>query len=403
MGGVRKAWLAIVTGVAVAVAGGIAPVSAQSIKIGDINSYSRIPAFTQPYRNGLDLAVEEINRAGGVLGRDLEIISRDDGGTPAQAVTAAGELVSRHGAAVLVGTFFSNVGLAVSDFAKQRKVLFLASEPLTDAIVWEQGHRYVYRLRPSTTMQAAMLADQAAKLPAVRWATIAPNYEYGQSAVTAFKRELSRRRPDVQWIGEQWPAQGRLEAGPTVEALAALKPDAIFNATFAADLAKFVREGNLRGLFKDRPVVSFLSGEPEYLDPLKDETPTGWVVTGYPWSMLETVEHRRFRDAYMRKFSEHPHLGSVVGYATVYSVAAAIQRAGSTDTEKMVDAFSGLELDSPFGRIRYRAGDHQSTLGAFVGRLAVQDGKGVMVDWFYADGAHYLPAEAEAAKLRPAN
>ena len=168
MGGVRKAWLAIVTGVAVAVAGGIAPVSAQSIKIGDINSYSRIPAFTQPYRNGLDLAVEEINRAGGVLGRDLEIISRDDGGTPAQAVTAAGELVSRHGAAVLVGTFFSNVGLAVSDFAKQRKVLFLASEPLTDAIVWEQGHRYVYRLRPSTTMQAAMLADQAAKLPAVR-------------------------------------------------------------------------------------------------------------------------------------------------------------------------------------------------------------------------------------------
>lgn len=403
MGGVRVTLRAIAAGVAMLMAVGTAPATAQSIKIGDINSYSRIPAFTQPYRNGLDLAVEEINRSGGVLGRDIEIISRDDGGTPAQAITAAGELVSRHGAALLIGTFFSNVGLAVSDFAKQRKVLFLASEPLTDAIVWEQGHRYVYRLRPSTTMQAAMLADEAAKLPAKRWATIAPNYEYGQSAVTAFKRELSKRRPDIEWIGEQWPAQGRLEAGPTVEALAALKPEAIFNATFAADLANFVREGNLRGLFKDRPVVSFLSGEPEYLDPLKAETPAGWIVTGYPWQGLDTAEHKRFLDAYMRKFNEHPHLGSVVGYATVQSVAAAIRRAGSTDTEKMVDAFKGLEVDSPFGRIRYRAGDNQSTLGAFVGRLAVRDGNGVMVDWFYADGGRYLPPEAEAAKLRPAN
>jgi len=398
-----KGWLAFAVGAAMLVAGGAVPSRAQSIKIGDINSYSRIPAFTQPYRNGLELAVDEINRGGGVLGRDLEIISRDDGGTPAQAVTAAGELVSRYGVSLLVGTFFSNVGLAVSDFAKQRKVLFLASEPLTDAMVWEQGHRYVYRLRPSTTMQAAMLAVEAAKLPAVRWATIAPNYEYGQSAVAAFKRELSKRRPDVQWIGEQWPALGRLEAGPTIEALAALKPDAIFNATFAADLAKFVREGNLRGLFNDRPVVSFLSGEPEYLDPLKGETPPGWIVTGYPWESLATPEHVRFRDAYMQRFSAHPALGSVVGYATAYSVAAAIKRAGSTDTEKLADAFAGLAVDTPFGRIRYRAGDHQSTLGAFVGRLAVKDGKGVMVDWFYADGARYLPDEAEAAKLRPAN
>ena len=95
---------------------------------------------------------------------------------------------------MLAGTFFSNIGLAVSDYAKQKKVLFLAAEPLTDAITLSKGNRYTFRLRPSNYEQAAMLADEAAKLPAKKWATIAPNYEYGQSAVAVFKKLLSAKR-----------------------------------------------------------------------------------------------------------------------------------------------------------------------------------------------------------------
>ena len=212
------------------------------IKIGEINSYSAIAAFTHPYRNGWQLAVDEINAAGGVLGRQIEVISRDDGGKPEDAVRTANELVSNEKVALLAGTFLSNVGLAVADFANQNKVLFVAAEPLTDAIVWEKGSRYVFRLRPSTYMQAAMLAEEAAKLPAKRWATIAPNYEYGTSFVANFKKLLSARRPDIEWVGEQWPANQKLDAGPTVEVLIQVKPEAIFNAEFGGDLIKLVRE-----------------------------------------------------------------------------------------------------------------------------------------------------------------
>jgi branched-chain amino acid transport system substrate-binding protein len=379
-----------------------APAQQGPIKIGEINSYTAIAAFTVPYRNGWTLAVEEINAAGGVLGRKLEVVSRDDGGKPENAVRLAGELVGDDKVALLAGTFLSNIGLAVADYATENKVLFVAAEPLTDAIVWQKGSRYVFRLRPSTYMQAAMLAEEAAKLPAKRWATIAPNYEYGTSFVANFKKLLQAKRPDVQWVAEQWPALGKLDAGSTVEALLQAKPDAVFSAEFGGDLIKFVREGTTRGLFTGRSVVSALSGEPEYLDPLKDEAPSGWIVTGYPWYAIDTPEHKKFLKAYQNRFHDYPRLGSVVGYTTFKAIAAAIAKAQSTDTDKLIAAMAGLRVDSPFGPILFRAIDHQSTMGAYVGKLAVKDGKGVMVDFHYDDGQNYLPSDAEVKELRAA-
>ncbi len=377
--------------------------AADPIRIGDLNSYTRLPAFTVPYRNGWQLALEEVNGAGGVLGRQIKVISKDDGGTPGDAVTAANDLVAKEKAVVLFGTLLSNVGLAVSDFAKQRKVPFIAAEPLTDTIAWSQGNAYTFRLRPGTYVQAAMLAEEAAKLPAKRWATVAPNYEYGKSAVEAFKTLLSAKRSDIEWVGEQWPALFKIDAGATVQALARTNPEAIYNVTFGADLTKFVREGKLRGLFEGREVASVLGGEPDWIDPLKDEAPEGWLVTGYPWYALETPEHVEFREAYMKRFDDYPRLGSVVGYTTLKTLAKAITAAGSTDADAILKAMSGLEVLSPLGPITFRAADQQSTMGTFVGRLTVKDGMPRMVDWRYGDGKVYLPSEAEAAKMRPAN
>lgn len=374
---------------------------AQDIKIGEINSYSLLPSFTEPYRKGWQLAVEEINAAGGINGKKLVVISKDDSGKPADAQTAANELVSSEGVAMLTGTFLSNIGLAVSDFANQKKVFFLAAEPLTDAVTWAKGNKYTFRLRPSNYMQAAMLVEAASKLPAKRWATIAPNYEYGQSAVAVFKKLMSEKRPDIQWVDEQWPPQGKIDAGPVVQAVAQANPEAILNVTFGPDLVKLVREGNTRGLFKGREVVSFLTGEPEYLDPLKDETPEGWIVTGYPWYSIKTPEHDAFLKAYQAKYNDYPRLGSIVGYQTIKAAAAILAKAGSTDTDKLIAAAEGISMPSPFGEITFRKIDHQSTLGAFVGKTAQKDGKGVMVDATYKKGADYLPGDAEVEKLRP--
>jgi len=344
-----------------------------------------------------------VNAAGGVLGRPLEFIFRDDQGKPGEAIKIAEELMTREGTVMLTGTILSNVGLAISSLAAEKKYVYLASEPLADALVWGKGNDYTFRLRASTYMQAAMLAEQAAKTDAKTFATIAPNYAYGKDAVAAFKKALLALKPDVEFIAEQWPAVFKIDAGAEVQAIERAKPDAIYNVTFGPDLAKFVREGTTRGLFEGRTTYGLLSGEPEYLDPLKDEAPEGWIVTGYPWYDFKSGPNKDFVDSYQARWDNHPGIGSLVGYMTVQSVVAVLEKAGSTDSEAIRVAFADLGVETPVGPITFRAIDHQSTMGAFVGKTTLRDGGGVMVDWSYKKGSDYLPSDAEVMKLRPGN
>ena len=375
----------------------------QTIKIGEINSYKAQPAFLMPYKNGWNLALDQVNAAGGVLGKKLEVVSRDDNANPGDTIRVAQELIAREQVQLLFGGYLSNTGLALTDFAKQKRIFFLAAEPLTDKIVWADGNKYTYRLRPSTYMQVAMLVPEAAKLKKKRWALVYPNYEYGQSAAATFKKLLKAAQPDVEFVTEQATPLGNLDAGATVQALADAKPDAIFNVLFSADLGKFVREGNTRGLFKDRSVVSLLTGEPDYLDPLGAEAPVGWIVTGYPWYSIDTAANRKFVADYEARYHDYPRLGSVVGYAAMMSIANGLKKAGSTDPDKLAAAFKVLNVDTPFGPITYRPQDNQSTMGAFVGVTALKDGKGVMTSYRYIDGASVQPSDAEVKKLRPAD
>jgi len=119
------------------------------------------------------------------------------------------------------------------------------------------------------------------------------------------------------------------------------------------------------------------------------------ALCGWQWN-----EHRRFREAYQKRWKDYPRLGSVVGYTAVHAVAAALRKAGSDDSEKLVEAMKGLQMPSPFGPVTWRALDHQATMGAYVGQLSKKSGQGVMVNWRFADGAQFLPGAEEVKALR---
>src|SRR5205085_11511191 len=138
---------------------------------------------------------------------------------------------------VLVGTFLSHIGLAVTDFAGKEKAFFLAAEPLSDKITWQNGNKYTFRFRPSTYMQVAMLMPDAIAAKKKRWALLYPNFEYGQSAVEAFKTLLKKAQPDVEFVTEQAPPLGKVDAGAVVQAIDDAKPDAVFNVLFGPDLS----------------------------------------------------------------------------------------------------------------------------------------------------------------------
>ena len=372
-----------------------------AVRIGELNSYGRFAAFAVPYRNGMQLAEEEINANGGVLGgRKLEIVFRDDGSTPGDAVRVAQELLTRENVKFLAGTFLSNVGLAVADFANQKQTLFLATEPLSDAITMAQGNPYTYRVRPSTYMQTRMLVEAVKAKGVKTWAIVAPNYEYGQSAVANFKRLIELATPGAKIVAEQYPALGKIDAGATVAALENAKPAGIFNCLFGADLTVFVREGNTRGLFEKRTVASLLTGEPEYLLPLGEEAPKGWIVTGYPWEQITEPAHKAFIDAYRAKFNDTPRLGSFLGYSVGFMLRDLLTKAGSTDTEKLIAALQDFKFASVAGPVVVRALDHQSTMGAWVGETTREGKVGTMKNWKYEDGASYLFPEAEVKAAR---
>ena len=399
----RRAVLAGVaaTGLGASVRAAQAQASAP-IKVGELNSYTRLAAFCIPYRNAMQLALDEINGKGGVLGRKLEFIIRDDGGTTGDATRVAEELVTRENVSMLVGTFLSNVGLAVADYANQRKMLFLDSEPLSDAITMAQGNRYTFRVRPSSYMQTKMLVDAVKGKPVDRWAIVCPNYEYGQSAAANFKRLIKEANPKAEFVAEQYPALGRVDAGATVNALAQARPHGIFNALFGPDLPPFVREGNTRGLFEGKTVASLLTGEPEYLLPLGEETPEGWIVTGYPWEQITDAKHKAFVDAYRAKFNDTPRLGSLLGYVVVNMTKDLIEKAGGTDTEKMIATFEDMRFDTAIGPVTMRGIDHQSTHGAWVGETTLKGRAGAMRNWRYVDGASVMFPEAEVKAARKA-
>ncbi len=375
------------------------------IRIGEINSYSGIAAgFTQPYRQAVEMAVDEVNARGGLLGRRVEVVFRDDKGNPAEAIKYAQELAVAEKVSLLAGTYLSNVGLAVSDFAKMHQILFVAAEPLTEAITWSQGHRYVFRVRPNTYSQGRMLAERAARLPYRKWAVIGPNYEYGRRAWETFWARLKELKPDVHVVGEHWPTLAKLEPGGYVTALLGQQPEALYISLFGSDWLAFAREGESRGLFQKTFSVGILLGEPEYLDPLKLEAPEGMLVTGYPWYDITLPAHRAFVDKFTARTGRHPVAGALVGYVTFQSIFAAVRKAQSTDTERLVTALEALKVETPIGPITFRPFDHQSTMGAWVGTTKRDPARGVavMTDWEYVPGERVLPSEAEVRRMRDA-
>ena len=373
-----------------------------AIRIGEINTYSpsALSGFMATYKKGVELAVAEVNAGGGVLGRPLEVLYRDDELSTAVAAQRAEELLTKEKVDLIAGTFTSDVGVSVAKVADRLKRVFVATEPRTDALIWQGGSRYVFRIRTSQSMMVSMLASHAEKMREKRWAIVAPSYEGGKRIAAIFRDRLAAMRPDTVITGEHYFTLGKMNR-QVVDEIAAGNPEVIFAVVYGSDLLPFVREGKAQGLFRNRQVVNPLAGDPEYLDTLGAETPEGWLVLGYPADEDARPEHQAFVKAYRKAAGAAPDAAALTGYIGFKAIAAGIARAGSVDTEALVRGFRGLEFDSPIGKLRIRSGDHQATVGHWIGRLACKGGKGVLVDWKFLDGAGFLPPEAEAAKLRP--
>lgn len=381
-----------------------------TLKIGGIYAYTTWATLANKYREGFELAIKDVNDKGGIHGRKIEVLWRDDKANPSVSSTVATELRLRDKVDFFVGCQFSNLSLAMSDYAKHYKIAYLGIG-MADSLTLEKGTPYNFSVQNQSYNTAAIVAELVKNWKGRRLALIAPNYESGHAMAKALKTAIAKEVPDAVWIAEQYPALGRLEAGPTVMALKKDNPDIVINHLFSSDLAAFVREGRKRGLFSGRKVIGLVAGDVENIEMLGDENPTEFAaVLGYPGTVIHMQSHEKFVAHYRKVYGTDPYLGSLLGYNAGLFVIAALQKLspedltsenGHVNQEKLIKALEGAVIDSPVGKLEMRAMDHRSTLGTWVGRLDKVDGKWQMVDFEYKGGDKYLPPKEMVERLRP--
>ena len=400
--------LAILTLVLVLLAtAGPAAAQGKPIRIGEINSYSGLATvYTFPYKEGLLMAAKEINDAGGVLGRPIEFVFRDDKLKPDEAVKAARELVGQEKVDFLAGCISSGVGLAISAYAKEAKTLYFATHCQTSRLTWDDGHKYVAHTTNNVNQYIRALAKKAATLPYKKWAHISPDYEYGHNVWEEFIAYLRQLKPDVQVMQENWPKLGETDHSSYVTALLQSNAEAFISAVWGAQEIAFVKQARPFGLFDKVKYVSASVGNPDELDPLGKEAPIGALTPGFAW-YDDGMQKRHPKLAewvkkYEARTKKDPTLGASWGYASAYIIVEAIKRAKSAETDKVIAALGeGYEMEFPWGKVIMRGCDMQAIPPQWVGVVKMNaQGKPVLGDIEETHGRDVSKICDEVAKLR---
>ena len=385
-----------------------APAAAQGkpIRIGEINSYSGLATvYTFPYREGLLMAAKEINDAGGVLGRPIEFVFRDDKLKPDEAVKAARELVSQEKVDFLAGSISSGVGLAISAYAKDTKTLYFATHCQTSRLTWDDGHPYIAHTTNNVNQYVRAIAKKASTFPYKKWAHISPDYEYGHNVWDEFIGYLKELKPDVEVSQQNWPKLGETDHSAYITALLQSGADAFISSVWGAQEIAFVKQARPFGLLQKIPFFSASVGNPDELEPLAKEAPVGAITPGFAWYDEGMQKRHPALMEWVNKFQTQakkpPTLGASWGYASAYIIAEAIRRAKSTDTDKVIAALDeGFDMQFPWGKVVMRGCDHQAIPPQWVGKVKMSaEGKAVLADVEEHHGEELIRSCAEIAKI----
>jgi branched-chain amino acid transport system substrate-binding protein len=320
---------------------------------------------------GHEIAAEEINARGGVLGRKIEYVVRDDKLKPGEAVKEFRRMVTRDKVDFVMGVISSGVALAVSEVAKEMQVLFVDTIAQTTTLTEEQGHRYVVRTTTNSTIIGRTAALAASQGPWRTYYFIGPDYEWGHRVNADFWEFLQRKKEGVQKIGDLWPKLGERDFSSHITTILNAKPEAVFSSLWGGDLIAFIKQANTYGFFDKLQFVSTGAGDLDILKPLGAEMPDGLMATFMYAFDLPLQGKEQENEVFVNKFKERagyePKTGDVFGYVATYMMADAITRAGSTETEALINAMRGGNFSTLLGDVTVRDFDGQSTFGHYTG------------------------------------
>ncbi len=345
-----------------------------TIKIGSIYIFSGFAAtYGQFAKQGILLAVDEINKSGGILGKKLEVYFEDSHAKPDKALRAIRKLVFEKKVDFLVGFDSSGVAKSVVSYIKELKIPTIITHAATPDVTGKQCNKYVFRISVNINQNVMAAAKIAAKTKAVRWTTIGPDYAFGHQSWEYFQKYLKQLNPKAQFMKTvAFPKVGTEDYTPYITSIMAANPDGVFISLWSGDLINFVKQARKMGFFdKGYTILMSLGAATEVLYALKDQMPTGiWVGTRYWFLANNSPVNKHFVEAYKKKYGVYPSYNAQNAYAAVYALKYAIEKAQSTDKEKVIKALEGLAFEAPAGKIYIRPEDHQAILNVTWGKTA---------------------------------
>lgn len=380
--------------------GGVYAVAAPPIKIGYVSSFTGLMGEDSTRNlHCWKMVMEEANKTGGLAGRRVELIVRDDKGVPADQARMARDLVYTEKVDLLAGSHSTPTSIAVGQVAKELKTLVIGYGMGSSPVI--QRNRYFFRAVPHFTVQTRTMASFAHKKGWKKVALLNPDYSYGHM----FSEDTGRwftKEPGAEVKADLHPKFGCLDYAPYITKLMGIKDlDAILAGLWSGDVTTFLKQAVAYGLFDKIHLVIVLMMPT--IEALGKEMPEGiyGVAHFYPWIPGEKV--KKFVKAYYDYTGSDPGM-EYNGYCSALAYAAAVRKAGTADTEAVINALEGITFDTPTGPMSIRPLDHQGTMRAVLGRTVYKPEypkHAILEDFYMPDPAKFLPTKEEILKMKP--
>ncbi len=332
----------------------------QAIMSGTLAGYGEF------HKMGVVMAMEEINKAGGIAGVPLKVEFRDSTLKKPQAIKNARYFVDSWGADFLAGVDSSGQALALApvmaQLGKPLMVTHAATEKLTEVEVYQKGIKEIFRISTPTYQDGNAAAFVAKSLPAKKWATISPKYEYGYTCWRMFKGTLGKLKPGTEFVAESWAPFGTTDFRPHINTILDAKPDGLYSVEWAGELITMIKQAKQAGLFKQiKHIMLPVGAAMDVLEGLGSEMPDGvWISGRYFFMFPDDQRNNDWVARFRKRWNHYPAYVSETGYSAMYAYKQAVEAAGSKEAKPVIQALEGMKMGSPAGERVFRAADHQA-------------------------------------------
>lgn len=364
-----------------------------TVTIGESTTLSgSIASLGQTGLQGVQLAAADINAQGGLLGKQIKVVSADDAATPATGVSNVRTMLDSDRAVAIFGPVASSVAAAEEQLTNAQHIPIFFHTSNDIGLTTTTFSKYVFQDVPNTVMEPRAAADYLATQlhgQNVTVATFAPNYSFGQDTVASFIEALKAEHVNYTLVKQEFPPLGATDISSYLAAIESAQPQYVFNAQFGGDLVAFTKQAASYGLFAKTKVIAMY--DYSVLQSLGTAAPAGAIgFDRAPYWTYTDAAMQKFVTEFRAKYGDSPSEWAILAYAAVQQWAWGVKHANSFSGDAVSAALSGASVPTILGDQQIRGCDHQTELPEYVGTVAAQSGSST-------DPAHLWDPSAFAA------